>query len=67
MAAPEKTIHHGGGFAEDGEVRVFRKQKELGQEWNCRSEFATTVATAVSHLRRSAFTLRFFPPLPRWA
>jgi hypothetical protein len=30
MAAPEKTIHYGGGFREDGEAEVFRNQKELG-------------------------------------
>jgi hypothetical protein len=30
MAAPEKTIHYGGGFTEDGEVEVFRNPKELG-------------------------------------
>jgi hypothetical protein len=29
MAAPEKTIHYGGGFREDGEAAVFRKQKEV--------------------------------------
>jgi hypothetical protein len=28
MAAPEKTIHYGGGFAEDGEAEVFRNRKE---------------------------------------
>jgi hypothetical protein len=32
MAAPEKTIHYGGGFTEDDEAGVFRKQKELRQE-----------------------------------
>jgi hypothetical protein len=31
MAAPEKTIHYGGGFTEDGEAGMFRKQKELGR------------------------------------
>jgi hypothetical protein len=29
-AAPEKTIHYGGGFAEDGEAMVFREPKEAG-------------------------------------
>jgi hypothetical protein len=30
MAAPEKTIHYRGGFPEDGEAKVFRKQEERG-------------------------------------
>jgi hypothetical protein len=30
MAAPEKTIHYRGGFREDGEAAVLRKQKEPG-------------------------------------
>jgi hypothetical protein len=29
-AAPEKTIHYGGGFAEHEEVKVFREPKEAG-------------------------------------
>jgi hypothetical protein len=31
MAAPEKTIHYGGGFTEDGKVGVFRKQTGSGR------------------------------------
>jgi hypothetical protein len=35
MAEPEKTIHYGGGFTEDGETQVFRNRKEpvSGARW----------------------------------